>query len=185
MNNTFQIDKVYSNTAFYANKVQYPLNLARFNVSLYIENLERCPWPKTRAYSQRMIDETKEVFTYFVVIRRTKSFIYLLEDGKLELRKKIRKDDEGNEFVIIDNIALHASDLLNLRPGEAKINVENIKAQFATMNVFLRKLEEIEEYGYTYLNVPRDWNEAGLRYEPAKIVSEEELRKIMCFEAWQ
>lgn len=185
MNNTFQLNKVYSNTAFYANNVQYPLNLARFNVNLYRENLERCPWPKTRAYSQRMIDETKEVFTYFTVIRRTKSFIYLLHDGKIELRKKLRKDNEGNEFVIIDDIVLHANDLLNLTSEEAKITVENTKSVFAAMNIFLRNLGEIEEYGYTYINIPRNWNEVDLRHEPAKIVNEEELRKIMCFEAWQ
>lgn len=176
MNNTFKLNHIYSNSAFYAASVKIAVNLAHFNCSLYKKNLENCPWPKTREYSRRMLNETKEVFTYFEVIKRTRCYITVEVDNRYMFKIKIRTDDEGNEFIIVDNIVLHASDMLNLTSDEAKQLVNESRAKYQEMNVFLRKLGDIEEDGYTYISIPNN--------ETLRVTTEEELREHLGFNEW-
>jgi hypothetical protein len=172
MNNTFKLNHVYSNSAFYAGVVKLAVNLAHFNCSLYKKNPENCPWPKTREYSRRMLNETKEVFTYFEVIKRTRCYITVAVNDSYKLKCKIRIDDEGNEFIIIDNTVLHASDMLKLTSDEAKQCLNESRTKYQEMNVFLRKLSEIEEYGYAYTSIAH------------KVTTEKELREHLGFNEW-
>ena len=176
MNNTFKLNHVYSNSAFYAAAAKLAVNLAHFNCSLYKKNPENCPWPKTREYSRRMLNETKEVFTYFEVIKRTRCYITVAVNDSYELKCKIRRDDEDNEFIIISNTVLHASDMLKLTSDEAKQHFYESRTEYQGMNLFLRKLGDIEESGYTYISIPNN--------EVLRVTTEKELREHLRFNVW-
>lgn len=165
MNSIFQFNKVYSNSAFYAEAVDNALNLAHFYFNLYKDNPERCPWPKARNYCQKLINETKEVFTYFVPVYRTKNFLCFMQNGKNKVRRMIRKDSEGNEFVLISETALHANDLLNLTADGASEQYNAIFSELSKKSEFIRKMIEVEEYGYTFVGI-------------TKVTTEEELREF-------
>lgn len=176
MNNTFQLNKVYSNAAFYAAEANIALFLARFQLSLYKDEPERCPWPKARKYAQEIINEVKEVFTYFVPVRRTKHYLCFAKNGENKVRYKIRKDSEGNEFVLIDGMSLNATDLLNITTNEAKETYDNIFNELGNKMQFLEKLIEIEEYNYTYILVPSYSSDGTLLSNCTRIATEKELR---------
>lgn len=178
MNNIFQLNKIYSNVAFYAAEADYALFLARFQLSLYKDEPERCPWPKARKYSQEIVNEVKETFSYFVPIRRTKHYLCFMKNGKNKVRYKIRKDIEGNEFVLIDGISLNANDLLNMTPNEAKEKYDITFNELVNKMQFLEKLIEIEEYGYTYIAKSSYGNDGTLLSNSTRITTEEELREF-------
>lgn len=178
MNHTFQINKVYSNPAFYAEAAYDYLSAPRFDVSCYADNSERCPWPKSRAYCQKLIDETKEVFVYFVPVRRTKNFIWFNQNGKNPFRRKIRKDSEGNEFVLMDNIALHANEIVRLSTEEAEEQYITALNELANKIEFARKLAEVEKYNYTYIAKPSYGNDGTLLSNATRVATEAELREF-------
>ena len=179
MNNTFQLNKVYSNAAFYAEAAHYMLNSARFIANLYNNSVDGCPCPKAYEYACRLISETKELFTYFVPVHRTRCFLKILVNNSYYYRVKIRKDDEGNEFVILDNTALHASDLLKYTLAEADANyLDNIN-KLKTKNYFIRKMSEIEDIGYTYIAKKRYADDGTCLSDVTKIETEEELRDYL------
>ena len=178
MNNIFQLNKVYSNAAFYAEAAYDYLNLPRFDVSCYTDNPERCPWPKSRAYSQKLIDETKEVFVYFVPIRRTKNFIWFNQNGKNPFRRKIHKDSEGNEFVLMDKTVLCANEMLRMTTEEANEQYLIVLNEFNNKVEFARKLAEVEEYNYTYIAKPTYGNDGTLLSNATRVATEAELREF-------
>jgi hypothetical protein len=178
MNNIFQLNKVYSNVAFYAEAAYGYLNIPRFDVSRYKDNSERCPWPKSRAYSQKLINETKEAFVYFVPIRRTKNFIWFNQNGKNLFRRKIHKDSEGNEFVLMDKTALHANEILRLSTEEAEEQYITVLNELANKIEFARKLAEVEEYNYTYIAKPSYGNDGTLLSNATRVATEAELREF-------
>ena len=178
MNDTFQINKVYSNAAFYAEAAHDYLNSPRFYVSCYADNPERYPWPKSRAYSQKLIDETKEAFVYFVPVRRTKNYIWFNQNGKNPFRRKIRKDSEGNEFVLMDNTALHASEMLRLSTEEAEEQYITALNELANRIEFARKLAEVEESNYTYIAKPSYGNDGTCLSNATRVTTEAELREF-------
>lgn len=176
MNNTFQLNKVYSNAAFYAEAAHYMLKSARFIVNLYNNSADKCSCPKAYEYACKLISETKELFTYFVPVHRTRCFLKILVNNSYYYRVKIRKDDEGNEFVILGNTLLCASDLLKYTPAEANaIYLENIN-NLKTKNYFIRKLSEIEDVGYTYIAKKKYAVDGTCLSNATKIETEEELR---------
>lgn len=176
MNNIFQLNDVYSNAAFYAAEAEIVLSFARFQLSLYKDEPERCPWPKARKYAQEIINEVKEVFTYFVPVRRTKHYLYFVENGKFEARYKIRKDSEGNEFVLIDGMSLNATNLLNMTTNEAKETYDNTFNELVNKMQFLEKLIFFEEYNYTYIPVPSYSSDGTLLSNCTRVATEKELR---------
>lgn len=178
MNNTFQLNKVYSNSAFYAEAAHDYLYFPRFTINLHKEVPERCPWPKSRAYCQRLIDETKEVFVYFVPVRRTKNFIWFTQNGRNPFRRKIRKDSEGNEFVWMNKTALHASEMLKMTMEEANEQYLTLFNKLANKLEFARKFGEVEEYGYTYISKPSYGNDGTLLSNSTRVTTEEELREF-------
>lgn len=178
MNNTFQINKVYSNAAFYAEAAHDYLCGPRFDITCYADNLERCPWPKSYAYSQKLINETKEAFVYFVPVRRTKNYIWFNLNGKNPFRRKIRKDSEGNEFVLMDKTALHANEMLSMTMEEANEQYHNMLNELANKVEFARKLAEVEEYNYTYIAKPSYGNDGTLLSNATRVTTEAELREF-------
>ena len=178
MNDIFQINKVYSNAAFYAEAAHDFLYGPRFDVTCYTDNPERCPWPKSRAYSQKLIDETKEAFVYFVPVRRTKNYIWFNQNGKNPFRRKIRKDSEGNEFVLMDDTALHANEILRLSTEDAEEQYATVLNELANRIEFARKLAEVEEYGYTYIAKPSYGNDGTRLSNATRVTTEEELREF-------
>lgn len=178
MNDTFQINKVYSNPAFYAEAAYDYLHTPRFDVSCYADNPKRCPWPKSRAYCQKLIDETKEAFVYFVPVRRTKNFIWFNQNGKNPFRRKIRKDSEGNEFVLMDNTALHANEILRLSTEKAEEQYITALNELANKIEFARKLAEVEKYNYTYIAKPSYGNDGTLLSNATRVATEAELREF-------
>ena len=178
MNNIFQLNKVYSNVAFYAEAAYGYLDTPRFDVSCYEDNPEQCPWPKSRAYSQKLIIETKEAFVYFVPIRRTKNFIWFNQNGKNPFRRKIHKDSEGNEFVLMDGIALHANDMLWMTTEEANEQYLTLFNELTNKIEFARKLAEVEEYNYTYIAKPSYGNDGTLLSNATRVATEAELREF-------
>lgn len=184
MNNTFKLNHVYSNSAFYAAAAKTAVNLAHFNCSLYKNNPENCPWPKTREYSRQMLNETKEVFTYFEVVKRTRCYITVAVNDSYKYTCKIRTDDEGNEFIIADNTVLHAFDMLNLTNDEAKQRFNESRIKYQKMNEFLRDLGDIEESGYTYIAKKKYAADGTCLSNATKIETEEELREHLKFNEW-
>lgn len=178
MNDTFQINKVYSNAAFYAEAAHDYLYGPRFDVTCYADNPERCPWPKSRAYSQQLINETKEAFVYFIPVRRTKNFIWFNQNGKNPFRRKIRKDSEGNEFVLMDDTALHANEILRLSTEEASEQYITALNELANRIEFARKLAEVEQYGYTYIAKPSYGNDGTCLSNATRVTTEAELREF-------
>lgn len=178
MNNIFQLNKAYSNAAFYAEAANSYLYFPRFDTNLYKESPERCPWPKSRAYSQRLIDEKKEVFVYFIPVRRTKNFIWFTQNGQNQFRRKIRKDSEGNEFVWMNKTVLHASEMLKMTIEEANEQYLTSFNKLVNKIEFSRKLAEVEEYGYTYIAKPSYGNDGTLFSNSTRVTTEEELREF-------
>lgn len=178
MNNVFQLDKVYSNAAFYTEAAHYTLNSARFITNLY-NNADRCPCPKAYEYACRLISETKEVFTYFVPVHRTRCFLKILVNNSYYYRVKIRKDDEGNEFVILGNTILRASDLLKYTLAEANAKYLDDSNRLKTKNYFIRKMSEIEDGGYTYIAKKKYAADGTCLSNATKIETEEELRDYL------
>lgn len=178
MNDTFQINKVYSNAAFYAEAAHDYLSIPHFDVSCYEDSPERCPWPKSRTYSQKLINETKEVFVYFVPVRRTKNFIWFNQNGKNPFRRKIRKDSEGNEFVLMDDTALHANEILRMTAEEANEQYLTALNEFTNKVEFARKLAEVEEYNYTYIAKPSYGNDGTCLSNATRVATEAELREF-------
>lgn len=176
MNSTFQLNKVYSNAAFYAAEADIALFVAHFHLSLYKDKPERCPWPKARKYSQEIVNEIKETFSYFVPVRRTKHYLCFMENGKYKVRYKIRKDSEGNEFVLIDRISLNATDLLNMSVNKAKETYDITFNELYNKMEFLEKLTEVEEYNYTYIAKPSYGNDGVLLSNSTRVTTEKELR---------
>ena len=178
MNNVFQLNKVYSNVAFYAEAAYSYLHIPRFDVNCYKDNPERCPWPKSRAYSQKLIDETKEAFVYFVPVRRTKNFIWFSQNGKNQFRRKIRKDSEGNEFVLMNKTVLHANEILHLSTEKAEEQYITVLNEIANRIEFARKLSEVEEYNYTYIAKPSYGNDGTCLSNATRVTTEAELRNF-------
>ena len=178
MNDIFQLNKVYSNAAFYAGAAYDYLHLPRFDVSCYKDNPERCPWPKSRAYCQKLIDETKEVFVYFVPVHRTKNFIWFSQNGKNSFRRKIRKDSEGNEFVLMNKTVLHAGEMLRMTTEEANEQYLTSFNMLVNKIEFVRKLAEVEEYNYTYIAKPSYGNDGTLLSNATRVATEAELRNF-------
>ena len=178
MNNIFQLNKVYSNTAFYAEAAHRCLYFPHFTINLHKEAPERCPCPKSRAYCQKLIDETHEVFNYFVPVHRTKNFIWFAQNGRNQFRRKIRKDSEGNEFVLMSKNALHASEMLKMTMEEANEQYLTSFNKLLNKLQFARKLEEVEEYGYTYIPKSLYGNDGTLLSNSTRVTTEEELREF-------
>ena len=178
MNNIFQLNKVYSNAAFYAEAAYDYLFLPRFDVNCYKDNPEQCPWPKSRTYCLKLIDETKEAFVYFVPVRRTKNFIWFNQNGKNPFRRKIHKDSEGNEFVLMDKTALHANEILHMTTEEANEQYLTALNEFNNKVEFARKLAEVEEYNYTYIAKPTYGNDGILLSNATRVATEAELREF-------
>lgn len=178
MNNIFQLNKAYSNAAFYAKAANDYLYFPRFDTNLYKEASERCPWPKSRAYCQKLIDETKEVFVYFVPVRRTKNFIWFVQNGQNQFRRKIYKDSEGNEFVWMNKTILHASEILKITMEEANEQYLTSLNKLVNKVEFARKLAEVEEYGYTHILKSSYGNDGTLLSNSTRVTTEEELRNF-------
>jgi hypothetical protein len=153
MSNTFQINKVYSNKKFNQKCGERFTNGSAFRVSLYKENPERCPWPTGRKLSYEQIEKYSSIFSYFVPVRRTKCYLYILErDFTHPSKFKIRQDNDGNECVIIDDITLFASDLVDMTMDEASCLYKSVKKNCVEMSRFIERLCHLEEYGYVYID---------------------------------
>lgn len=152
MNSIFQINKVYSNAQQNAIFGDICTNKARFMTKLYQERPHTCPWPLAMDEAKKQLEAYKDAFTYFYPTKRTKCFIYMMEASiKLERRFKLRIDANGNEFVEIDKVPLYATDLLNMNVDEAYNKHENIRRASANHTLYIEKLSELEQYGYTYV----------------------------------
>lgn len=152
MNSLFEINKVYSNTSFCQLRGKHLSDSINFYVKLYETHPEDCPWPIARREYQKHIDEWKDnMVNYIIPIKRTKNFLEFEDTHCREYKKKIRVDENGDEYILQDNIKIFAGDIMAESPAEIKTKKAQEDLKRGTQLVYITKLAHLEEYGYTYL----------------------------------
>lgn len=153
MNNIFKINSVYSNDSFRQLRGIKLAQHLNFYVTLYEDHPQDSPFPKAQREHQRHIDEWKDNMTnYIIPVKHTKCFLTYLTVYGFTDRKKVRVDENGNEYVIIDDIIISANDITGETPDEAKSKKGNEDMRRGHDMRYIDKLMHLEEYGYTYLS---------------------------------
>lgn len=151
MSGIFQINKVYVNNDFCLLASKRMQSSLLFWTNCYKANPETCPWPKARKeYAMHIERWYGKMLNYIVPVRRTQCFLVYKTGEGVTWTKKIRKDTEGNEYIIVEGIKLSACDISD----ESK---ENWCTKFSRQQQqrryelrFIEKLAHLEEYGYVY-----------------------------------
>ena len=152
MNNIFELNKVYTNKSLslvIANRMK---NSLRFWVDLHEGKEESCPWPKARQEYMKHIEKWYDkMVNYIVPVKRTRCFLtYETIYGHVET-KKIRKDENGNEYILAEeDTKVSANDLSKAHKDEWHLDLEEAKAQHCYEIRYIGMLAHLEEYGYVY-----------------------------------
>lgn len=150
MNDTFQINTVYTNRELQLQHASHITNTARFYSGLYTDNVERCEWPVARKMFQEQLAKHETVFDYFVPVKRTKNFLTIQRHGYTK-RVKIRIDYLGNEFIEFeDNTFYPALCKMKISPEMAKANYEREFADIAKETKLINQIMHLEQFGYVY-----------------------------------
>ena len=166
MNNTFQINAVYTNRELQLQRASYATNSARFYSSLYKDDVNRCPWPISHKMFREQLVNHHLVFDYFVPIKRTKHFLTIQRPNYTQ-RVKIRLDYNGNEFIEFEGITFYpALCEMQITPEMAKMKYDEERSNIAKEVRLINKIMHIEDYGYVYAN------------NGTKVTSIEELMKL-------
>ncbi len=153
MSNTFQLNKVYSNENFRQLRGMRVRDSLNFYINLYKDHPEDCPWPKAREeYRKHIKGWENNMVNYIIPVKRTKCFLIFSTIYGGTNKKKIRIAADGNEYIIIDNVAIYADNLMKYTPDEAKYISDNEKAVRGHHMRYTEKLMHLEEYGYVYLS---------------------------------
>lgn len=158
MNNPaiFVIGAIYGNEAINKKHAYECNNYPRFISKLYNDAPENCPWPKSKELAVEQIKVNDSIFNYFIPVKRTKSYIFLKEpytvNGEhIVSRYFIKRDKEGNEFVKVNDIILKASQFVPVKEEVAEERFLKERGDIIRKNHYLRKHQELEEYGYVYV----------------------------------
>ena len=153
MNSIFELNKVYSNKSLslvIANRMKDSL---RFWVDLHEGKEENCPWPLARQEYVKHIDKWYDkMANYIVPVKRTRCFLTYETIWGFTETKKIRKDENGDEYILFgeDEVKVSASDLSRKHKDEWHLDLEEVKAQRGIEIRYIGKLAHLEEYGYVY-----------------------------------
>lgn len=151
MNNTFQINTVYTNGELQLQRAFYATNSARFYSNLYKDNVDCCSWPISLKMFREQLEKYKTVFDYFVPIKRTKYFLTIQRPNYTQ-RVKIRVDHLGNEFIEFEGITFYpALCEMQISLETAKIKYDEERANIAKEVRLIGKIMHIEEYGHVYV----------------------------------
>lgn len=175
MNCIFQINKVYFNNDFCLIASKRMRSSLRFWTDLHKDNPEACPWPKARKeYAMHIERWYGKMVNYIVPIKRTRCFlVYKTSDG-ITWAKKVRKDAEGNEYIIVEDIKLSACDISDESEENWRIKLNKQQQQRRYELHFIKKLAHLEEFGYVYrdnldkvvriedLEAVYNWNNAAI-----------------------
>lgn len=166
MNNTFQINTVYTNGELQLQCASYANNSARFYGGLYKDDASRCPWPISLKMFREQLVKHHLVFDYFVPIKRTKYFLTIQRPNYTQ-RVKIRVDHLGNEFIEFEGITFYpALCEMQISPEMAKMKYDEERSNIAKETKLINQIMHIEDYGYVYVT------------NDTKVTSIEELMKL-------
>lgn len=153
MNNTFQLNKVYTNTAFCNVRAERVKQLMGFHTELYKDHPQDCPWPLSREEYGKYIDEWyPKILNYIVPIKRTRCFVICKTVYDFTEKKKIRLDENGVEYVVIEGTKIYATDLDSRDMVTMNITHTRIERERGNHRQYIDRLSHLEEYGYVYLD---------------------------------
>lgn len=147
----FQIYKVYVNNDFCLIASERMRNSLLFWIDCYKDNPETCPWPKAqKEYAMHIERWYGKMLNYIVPVKRTQCFLVYKTGEGITWTKKIRKDAEGNEYIIVEGIKLSAHDISDESEENWRIKFCRQQHQRQYELRFTEKLAHLEEYGYVY-----------------------------------
>ena len=150
MNNTFQINIVYSNLPLCDKRGKTFKHYMSFNTELYKNNPECCPWPKAKKLYENLIKKyEKGMIDYFVPFKRTNHYIFIKSAAGYIEKKKIKVDENGIEYIKFEGVEVFADDCVNDKLKEIRKNTE-MQRQYDQR--YIGYLRHLEEHGYVYLS---------------------------------
>ena len=151
MNSIFEINKVYSNSALCHVVADRMKSSLLFWVELYNGKEDECPYPLARKEYEKHINKWYDKMHNFIVpVKRTRCFLtYDTIYGYTDM-KKIRKDENGNEYILVEGVKVSASDLSedSVYTWNAMLDAQKCERCYEIR--YIGKLAHLEEYGYVY-----------------------------------
>ena len=150
MNNTFQINKVYSNSELRCYRGSHVESGNKFYRDLYKDRPQDCPWPKAMKLYAEHIERYKECENYIIPIKRTKCYVTFENGFRYTQKCRIRIDENNNEFIKVDDIIVSVNDIQDSDSLTAR-EENRIETEERRLNLeYIKALEHLEEYGYVY-----------------------------------
>lgn len=153
MNNIFEINKVYTNSALCKITADRMKSNLSFWIDLYTGKEVECPWPLARKYYEKHINKWyNKMLNCIFPVKRTRCFLtYKTIYGYTDM-KKIRKDENGNEYILIEDVKISASDLSKDSVDTWNTMLDKQKCERGYEIRYIKKLAHLEEYSYVYLD---------------------------------
>ena len=149
-NTSFQIGTIYSNIDICALRGENFRNHMSFYIDLYKGHPEDCPWPKSQALYKKLIEKYEHgMIDYIVPFKRTNCYLTFKSAYGYITKKKIRIDEDGNEYIMYEGRKVSASDYT---PDTIKEMRSRLEQQRMYDTRYIKALEHLEEYGYVYLS---------------------------------
>lgn len=151
MNSIFEINKVYSNSSFCRVVAERMKSSLRFWIELYKGKEDVCPWPLARKEYEKHIDKWYDKMHNFIVpVKRTRCFLTVETIYGFTETKKIRKDENGDEYILVEDVKVSASDLSEDSIDTWDKILDKERSERCYEIRYIGKLAHLEEYGYVY-----------------------------------